>query len=128
MSIQQRILKIVTYTNWTLLIVFAVLGATICEPLFARGLIFGGLLITANFHLLARTLKKTLDPKRLGSHGVVIAKYYIRFVISGVVIFFLIANHYVDPIGLIIGLSIVVFSIVFATLCEVKKLIFKEAV
>jgi hypothetical protein len=31
-------------------------------------------------------------------------------------------------VGLIIGLSVVVFSIMLATLCEIKKLFFKEAV
>jgi hypothetical protein len=34
----------------------------------------------------------------------------------------------VHPIGLVLGLSIVVASIMLATLCEVSKLIFKEAV
>ena len=95
---------------------------------FARGIFFGGLLVTANFHLLARTLKKALAPPHLTSHNVVIAKYFMRFIGSGFIIFVLIAGHFVNPLGLIIGLSIVVFSIMLATLCEFKKLIFKEAV
>jgi hypothetical protein len=56
------------------------------------------------------------------------AKSYIRFVASGIIIFFLISRNYVHPIGLFIGLSIVIVSIVAATLCEIKKTTFEEAV
>ena len=94
----------------------------------ALGIFFGGLLVTINFHLLAKTLKKALTPPHLASHNLVLAKYYLRFLVSGFVIFLLIAGHIVHPVGLVIGLSIVVFSIILATLCEVKKLILKEAV
>jgi hypothetical protein len=58
---------------------------------------------------------------------VVLAKYYVRFALSGFVIFLLIAGRLVDPIGLVIGLSVVVVSIMLATVRELKKLIFKEA-
>ena len=92
------------------------------------GILFGGLLVTINFHLLAKTLKKALTPPHLASHNLVLAKYYLRFLVSGFIIFLLIADHIVHPVGLVIGLSIVVFSIILATLCEVKKLILKEAV
>ena len=88
----------------------------------------GGLLVTINFHLLARTLKKALTPPYISSHTIVLAKYYLRFFISGIIIFVIIIKQLVDPLGLIIGLSIVVASIMLATLIEVKKLIFREAV
>jgi hypothetical protein len=78
--------------------------------------------------MLARTLKKALTPPHLDSHNAVLAKYYLRFIASGFIIFVLIAGHIVNPVGLILGLSIVVCSIILATMSEVKKLIFKEAV
>ena len=78
--------------------------------------------------MLARTLRSALTPPHLSSHNAVIAKYYLRFIASGFIIFILIAGRIVDPIGLVLGLSIVVFSIMLATVCEVKKLLFKEAV
>jgi hypothetical protein len=93
----------------------------------ALGIFAGGLIVTVNFHLLARTLKKSLTPPHLVSHNVIIAKYYVRFIASGVIIFFLISGHYVDPLGLFVGLSVVVASIVVATVRELKNLIFKEA-
>jgi hypothetical protein len=57
-----------------------------------------------------------------------LVKYYIRFIISGVIIFFLIREQVVNPIGLFVGLSVVVGSICLATMVELKNLIFKEAV
>jgi hypothetical protein len=113
--------------NWVFFLVASLAGFYIAAPEFGRGIVFGGLIVTVNFHLLSRTLKKALRPPHLSSHHVVLAKYYIRFILSGIIIFVLISRHYVDPLGLVLGLSIVVASIIFATLCEIKKLIFKEA-
>ena len=128
MEIQQRILIFVTRTNWILFVVASIVGFMLFPSNYARGVLFGGLLVTVNFHLLARTLKTALSPPHLSSHNVVIAKYFLRFIVSGFIIFVLIAGHFVHPVGLIIGLSVVVFSILLATLREFTKLIFKEAV
>jgi hypothetical protein len=127
-EIQQRILTFVTRTNWILCAITSIAGFLLLPFNFALGVLCGGLLVTTNFHLLARTLKNALIPSHLASYNVVIAKYFMRFIASGFIIFVLIAGHFVNPLGLIIGLSIVVSSIMLATLCELKKLIFKEAV
>ncbi len=127
MDIHKRIFRFVTRTNWVLFALATVLGAALLPPDYAWGIFCGGLLVTVNFHLLSRTLKKALIPSHLSSHNTVIAKYYVRFLISGFVIFLLIKSHFVHPIGLIIGLSVVVASIMAATAREIKKLIFKEA-
>ena len=127
MEIQQRILKFVIRTNWILFSVTSIIGLVLSPPDFAGGIVFGGLIVTINFHLLYRTLKKAFRPSHLVSHNVVLAKYYVRFIISGIIIFVLISGHYVDPLGLFIGLSIVVVSIMLATMSELTKLIFKEA-
>lgn len=128
MSIQQRILAFIVRSNWILLILAAVAGHFMSSSGVTLGIIAGGLIVTINFHLLYRTLKKSLTPPHLASPNVVLVKYYIRFVISGLIILFLIAGGYVNPLGLFIGLSVVVASIMLATLYEVKNNIFKEAV
>ena len=127
-EIQKRILTFVTRSNWILFLVISILGFLLLPADFARGMLFGGLLVTLNFHLLAKTLKSALTPPHLSSHNVVIAKYFLRFIGSGFIIFILIAGNYVHPLGLIIGLSVVVLSILLATMREIAKLIFKEAV
>lgn len=128
MGVQQRILGFVIRSNWVLLALAAVVGPMVFSPDVAMGLTCGALIVTINFHLLARTLKKGFRPKRLSSGNVILAKYYVRFLISAVIIFFLISKHLVDPLGLILGLSVVVVSVTLATVCELMKLIFKEAV
>jgi hypothetical protein len=128
MSIQQRLLKFIVRANWTLLLMAGVIGYIATSIDFTMGIIAGGLIVTINFHLLYRTLKRSLTPSRLQSPKVVIAKYYIRFFISGLIIIFLITQKIVNPLGLFIGLSVVVASIFLATLCEINKLICKEAV
>jgi len=125
-NIQERLLKFVTVTNWILFFVAGIAGMILAPPDFARGIIFGGLIVTVNFHLLHRTLKNALTPPYLSSHNVVIAKYYVRFIISGFIIFVLISKHYVNPLGLFVGLSLVVISIVLGTMLEFKKLFRKE--
>ena len=128
MDIQQRIVKFVTRTNWILFIFSSITGFALLPFDFACGIIFGGLIVTVNFHLLHRTLKKAFRPPHLASLRVILTKYYIRFLVSGLIIFILISGHYVDPLGLFIGLSVVVISIMLATMCELTKQIFKEAI
>ncbi len=128
LKIQQRLLKFITRANWVLLLAAAAISIAIASPGFARGIIFGGLIVTVNFHLLYRTLKKSFAPPYVASHHTVLAKYYLRFIVSGFIIFVLISKGYVNPIGLFIGLSVVIVSIMLATLLECKNLFFKEAI
>ena len=128
MNIQQRLLTFITRSNWVLLAAVSLMGSLAASPAFARGLIFGGMIVTINFHLLARTLNKALRPQRLASPNIILVKYYIRFIISGVIILLLIRQQVVNPIGLFVGLSVVVASITLGTMVELKKLLFKEAV
>jgi hypothetical protein len=44
----------------------SLLGLLAATPAFTRGIIFGGLIVTINFHLLARTLNKALRPQQVG--------------------------------------------------------------
>ena len=126
MEIQERILKFVTRSNWIIFVLASILGFLLSPAGFARGILFGGFLVTVNFHLLGRTLKKSLTPPHLASHNLVLAKYYLRFFISGCIILLLIISKLVNPVGLLIGLSIVVFSVILATIREVTRLICKE--
>jgi len=128
LNIQRRILTFVTRSNWILCCLATVFGFIFSPPAFALGIFLGGMLVTVNFHFMARTLRGALAPSRLTSHNVVLAKYYLRFIASGFIIIILIVTGLVHPVGLLIGLSIVVASIFLATVCEIKHLIFKEAV
>ena len=128
MEIQRRILQFVTRANWILFAVASLIAVFAASAEFAGGVVCGGLIVTLNFHFLAKTLKKALTPPHLASPNAVLVKYYLRFILSGFIIFMLIAAKVVNPIGLLLGLSVVVTSIMCATVYEAKKILFKEAV
>ena len=127
MNDQQRILKIISHANWLLLFMASAIGFINFSNEVGLGIAAGGLIVTINFHLLARTLRKALTPPHIASVKGVIFKYYIRFIITGIFIFCLMASKVVDPIGLIAGLSVVVASMFIATLNELRQIIMKEA-
>lgn len=127
MIVQQRILKFVSYTNWLLMALATGLGFIYFAPDVGLGIATGGFIVTVNFHLLAKTLRKAFTPPHIASIKGVLIKYYIRFVVTAVVIYFLMTSDFVNPFGLIAGLSVVVASMMLATLNEVRQLLFKEA-
>jgi len=128
MNIQQRILHSVSRTNWILLLAACAVGWISTTLDFTMGILAGGLIVTLNFHLMYRMLKKALSPSKKFSLRAILTRYYLRLGLSVVIIFILISKNYVDPGGLLIGLSIVVASIMLAALSELKKVILKEAV
>ena len=127
MQIERRLLRFIVWTNWIVFCAVTVCGFILAPGPFAWGILAGGLIVTINFHLLYRSLRQALTPPHLAETRVVLGKYYIRFLISALIIFVLIADHYVNPIGLIIGLSVVVTSVFIATFNEIRRVIFKEA-
>lgn len=124
---QQRIIRFVTYANWLLLGVAAIIGFFGFSAKVGLGIVCGGLIVSINFHLLSKTLKKALTPPAIASVNSVLFKYYIRFIITAIIIYILMITRRVDPLGLIAGLSIVVASMIFAALNELRQLISKEA-
>jgi hypothetical protein len=120
-------IRFVTYANWLLLGVGAIIGFFGFSSKVGIGIVSGGLIVSINFHLLAKTLKKALTPPAITSIKSVLIKYYIRFIMTALIIYILMTTHRVDPIGLVAGLSVVVASMIFATLNELRQLITKEA-
>jgi hypothetical protein len=96
-------------------------------PLFSLGVALGGLIVLLNFHLLYRILKKAFIPDRLASPKSVIIKYYLRLLGTGLILYFLIAKKLVDPLGLVVGLSVVVITLTLLGCNEMRKILFKEA-
>ncbi|MBU1195321.1 MAG: ATP synthase subunit I [Proteobacteria bacterium] len=129
----QKIVNFVTKTNWLVLLVAGSAGLMMAPVKFAMGIILGGLIVVINFHFLKNTLKNRLNSDAVLAKGRsivsnVLIRYCIRFVATGVIIALLISKHIVHPLGLVIGLSVVVASIFLATALELKRIFFKEAV
>ena len=128
MRIEKRLLRFITWTNWILFTVVTISGFVVAPGRFAWGILAGGLIVTINFQLMYRSLRRTLTPPHTADTRNVLGKYYLRFLATAVIIFVLIADDMVNPLGLIIGLSVVVTSIFIATFNEIRRIIFKEAV
>lgn len=129
----QKIINFITKTNWLVLLVAGFAGLMMAPVKFAMGIILGGLIVVINFHFLKNTLKNKLKPDVVlvrGNSivGNVLIRYGVRFIVTSVIIALLISKHIVHPLGLIIGLSVVVASIFLATALELKRILFKEAV
>ena len=99
--------------NWVILFVLSALSGVFMEARFTLGVILGGLIIIANFSLLHHTMRSAFSDQGAmkGKKMALIAKFYFRLAIMGLIIYILITNGWVNPLGLAVGLSIVVLSI-----------------
>ncbi len=109
----ERVFIEIRTLNWATLLVLGLISYFLMSSAFTLGVIFGGLIIIANFYMLQRTIRTAFGPDGAlkGKKKIIIAKYYFRLAIVGIIIYMLIAKALVDPIGLTMGLSTVVISI-----------------
>ncbi len=99
--------------NWVILFILSALSGVFMEVQFTLGVILGGLIIIANFSLLHHTMRCAFSDQGAmkGKKMALIAKFYFRLAIMGLIIYILITEAWVNPLGLVVGLSIVVLSI-----------------
>lgn len=133
MSDFNKTIDFIIVSNWIVLITMCIIAYLFFSVKVFFGIVFGGLIVTINFHLLKKTLKKVFNSdsiavKNASIIGNVLGKYYLRFGLSAIVIFFLISQNIVHPLGLLSGLSIVVASIFITAAVEIKKIVFKETI
>lgn len=101
---------------WANLVTFGVLcaGAFILTDWHSGlSVAVGGAIALVNYRMLQRTICRALLPREKGSVlSKVLAKYYLRFIATAVVLFFLVRQGVVEPLGLLVGLSVVVVTII----------------
>ncbi len=121
----------VTTLNWILAGIFTGV-AWLYYPLFiAKGVFIGSLLANISYLVLKRDLKNFLQGKLLLNGNVQMAKnkfyfkHYVKLAVLAAILYFLVSMHIAHPIGLLIGLSVVVISITITTISAVKKFFFK---
>jgi len=133
MEITKRLIDFVSKSNWFFLVILTLFSLVNTPFKFTLGVFMGAIIAIIGFYLLKRTVNKAFEhPEQVAQKGrmiliSVLVKYYIRFAISGLIIFLLIAGDIVNPLGLLAGLSVVVVSISIATMLELTRLIFREA-
>lgn len=114
MSDWNQIYRDLNRQSWFILLVLASAGYFFMSPSNTLGIIAGGCMIIANFNFLQATIRKAFqreEPAKTGK-ALLIVKSFFRIFILGGIIYLLITRGLVNPIGLTIGISTVVFSIV----------------
>lgn len=121
-NLQVQLLRFTVHANLVVFILFVLLSLLIPLEKFTRGTLCGGLLVTVNFFLAERSLRRSFrDGGPPPIFAVVMAKHYLRFLVTGAIIFWLIANGMVHPLGLLLGLSVVVVSLMAAAVVAVRQ-------
>jgi hypothetical protein len=115
------------------LVTFAVLslGAFILAPVqSAISVAVGGAIALLNFRILERSISRALIPQMVEKQpvlGKALLKYYIRFAATAVAIIIMVRQGLVEPLGLLVGLSVVVVTIFIWGALHARK-VYKEGV
>lgn len=116
--------------NWLILLLLASVSYFVMSQTFTTGIIIGGLMVITNFHVLQHTIRQGFlpDGSRKTRKASVIAMFYLRLAALGILIYFFLTQKWVDPVGLTVGLSIVVIGIVSLGIQMIRTTYSKETV
>ena len=114
--------------NWIILAIVFISSLIFFPIKFSLGVLLGGFISILNFYGMTRGLQGLFNNSAVNVKGPVMLKYYIRLALTAVVLYFLISNHTVNVIGLLIGLSIVVMNILIILIIALAKKNFIEEV
>lgn len=107
--------------NWITLGFFIAASLLFWSIDFTLGILLGGLISIAGYTWRQRDLKAVFRNLTGRAQSAIMLRYYIRFFVSAVIIYFIITKTTADVVGLLIGLSIGVINIVLALLLSLSK-------
>ena len=108
---------------WLLFFLLSAASFVLLSFKFAAGVLLGSALAIANFCLMKRHLRGALNPQRQRrARFLYLLKYYIRFLATAAIIAVALIKGWVEPSGLLLGLSVNVIGIVLVGLNEARKL------
>ncbi len=120
--------KKIETANWIVLAVIFIISWIFTPFDFYLGVLLGGFISILNFHWMERGLRGIFTNTTRNVKVGVMIKYYIRLILTAIVLYFLIANATVNVIGLLIGLSVVVINISVTVIATLAKKNFIEEV
>jgi len=85
------------------------------------GYIFGGLIGILNFILLAKTMEKAVSMPPHKAQGYASVNYFIRFVITGVVLIIAFKAEYINAVAAIVGIVLIKLIILVTNLFNDKE-------
>jgi hypothetical protein len=110
--------KRIELTNWIVLGTLLFLSGAFASASFIIGVLIGGLISVLNFYGLCRGLQTAFEQLENGGLGKskVMFKYLLRLVLTGLVLYLVLAKTTVNIFGLVIGLSTVAFNIILSVI------------
>jgi hypothetical protein len=110
--------------NWIILGLLTAGSGIWAGPRFSLSVLFGGLLIIANFHVLHGALRRAFGQGASVSAttAVVVLKYYFRLILTGIAVVVLLKFAEADPFGLLLGLSTVVINLLLFAVMEIYRI------
>jgi len=121
----QRKLEI---ANWIILAILFVPSFIFTSQKFYLGVLMGGFISILNFHGMAFGLRGLFTNLTGNVKQPTMIKYYIRLIITGVILYLLLVSDTVNVVGLLIGLSVVVINMVITVITTLAKKNFIEEV
>ena len=123
-----RLYRNLKILNLGVLLILTSLSCLVMSYDFTFGIVIGDLIALASFHMLQRTIHKGFAPERaLKTKKVsIMIKSFLRLGATGALIYMVISRQWVQPVGLTVGLSIVVISIVILGLVSIRKVFSEE--
>lgn len=113
--------------NWLVLGACTSLGFIFVSTKFAFGILVGGLISIVNFYWLSKDLSGLLQrisdntqsnrPKRF-----VLIRFYGRLAVTAVILFLVVTKLPISILGLLVGLSVVIISIVLTVIIDNVKI------
>lgn len=85
------------------------------------GLVFGASIGMLGFIDLSQTLQRAVHKSPEKAQGYTVRKYFIRYIINGVVIFISVLAPYINVIGTVIGMLLIKLSIMITNLFNDKQ-------
>ena len=99
----QRRIEFISLALWA---AFCIVSLPLLGSRFALGVLLGGGVCLANYHLLWRHAKSSVTLAAKQSSAYMIRRYILRLALTGAVLYVLIAQLHVDTLGLLLGLSV----------------------
>lgn len=107
--------------NWWILAVLLAVSLPFANWPFTAGILAGGLVVIGGFAWLQRSLRRLLSEPGTGARARYQFGYVIRLIMLAGVLALLIAVVKIHPVGLAIGLSVVVINLLWLTLQRALK-------
>jgi hypothetical protein len=93
-----------------------IITAIISSTFMVLSVIVGTVIGMVNLIILAQTLRSGFSFKPENAHQYIMKRYYIKLITSMIIIGILISQNLVDPVGLVMGFSIVMITTLSATI------------